>query len=209
MSGGISMRSYLLTILGSIIAISAIGAVWEILPETSPAVSKSNAADVRKPQVSDYSDGDIRKRTYAEVACFGELSKNNDRYECKDGLRMPSFEIDFAKCDVSNLREDEKDYHLSCPFGRGTAYFHTVTVNRRTGTVAFDNRIWGECRVADFDAWECTKRDPGRDFDIIRFRSSRKDVGYLEEYCSAAHDAPVVRSSKNCERYWGIPLSRQ
>jgi hypothetical protein len=48
------------------------------------------------------------------------------------------------------------------------------------------------------------------DWDVIRFRSSRSDGGYLEEWCSVQPGAPAVSSFKNCQNqwYWGIPVSR-
>jgi hypothetical protein len=83
-------------------------------------------------------DGDIRKRTYAEVPCFGILGTNNNKYECVSDGSVE--QIDRSK--LTHLR--------------------TVTVNRRTGTVAFDGSIVGQCQVADFDAWECVERVPIR-----------------------------------------------
>jgi hypothetical protein len=132
----------------------------------------------------------VRKRTYAEVPCAGRLSKiNNNKYECSTDAG--TYEIDLTK----------------------KTYFRTVTVNRRTGVVAFDNEMVGECRVADFDTWECTERVPSRggpkEYDSIQHRSGLSGGGYLEEWCSVKPDAPAVRSLENCynQRYYGIPVS--
>jgi hypothetical protein len=138
-------------------------------------------------------NGDIRERTYAEITCFGFLGKDNDKYECasEGGVKQ----IDRSKLTSATL--------------------HTVTVNRRTGTVAFDGKVVGECRVADFDAWECVERVPTRggflgNTDIILYRSGRRDGGYIEDRCNVRPDAPAARTPENCkgnQRYYGVPIS--
>jgi hypothetical protein len=135
-------------------------------------------------------DGDIRERTYAEVACFGTLGRHNNKYECVGDGSVE--QLDRSK--TTDLRK--------------------VTVNRRTGAVAFDGRMVGECRVADFDAWECVERVPIRGalgrYDSIQYRSGLSGGGYLEQWCSVSPDAPAARNPKNCkgaQRYYGIPVS--
>src|SRR6185437_12523899 len=80
-------------------------------------------------------DHDVRTRTYLEVACPGLLVEEKGKYSC---VRTSA---DTLPIDISAL-----------------TYRRTVTVNRRTGSVAFDGQIVGECHVADFDAWECVER---------------------------------------------------
>jgi hypothetical protein len=135
-------------------------------------------------------DGDIRERTYAEFACFGTLEKSGDNYRCEYAGTVENI-------DPSKLTNPHKV---------------RVTVNRRTGSVAFDGSLVGDCRVADFDAWECIERVPIRGslgrYDSVHYRSARTD-GYLEEWCSVPPDAPAARTPENCkgQRYYGVPLS--
>jgi hypothetical protein len=142
----------------------------------------------------DDSDRDIRVRKYIEVGCWGFLENVKDgKYKC---VRLDN--------------DEDEQVDLNKPSNE----HRTVTVNRRTGTVAFDGRLVGECRVADFDAWECVERVPIRGalgrYDSIHYRTGRKNGGYIEEWCSATPDAPAVRSVENCkgpQRYYGIPVS--
>lgn len=131
---------------------------------------------------------DVRDRTYAEVVCFGVLTRDHHKFLCTN----------------DDGRAQQIDRSKSFP--------HTVTVNRRTGTVAFDGQIVGECRVADFDAWECIERVPARggflnNLDIIKYRSGIRGIGYLEEWCNVESGAPAVRNRENClgQRYYGMP----
>jgi hypothetical protein len=124
-------------------------------------------------------DGDIRERTYDEVSCSGILKNDNDKYEC---VRVGTVQ----QIDRSKLTR------------------HTVTVNRRNGNVAFDGSLVGECRVADFDVWECVERSPARDYDSIVYRSGRGGGGYAEQWCRVSPDAPAAHV--NCDQqYYGIP----
>jgi hypothetical protein len=133
-------------------------------------------------------NGDVRERTYYEVGCPGTLVKHDDKYECA------------SERGVTPLYPEKSNV------------IRKVMVNRRTGTVAFDGSIVGECRVADFDAWECAERVPttGSLGDIIQYRNGLRDGGYLEQWCNVSHGAPAVRSAESCkgdQRYYGIPVS--
>ena len=134
-------------------------------------------------------DADIRERRFVEVACFGFLEKDNDKYKCASDSGTE--EVDPFKIEKSR----------------------TVTINRRTSSVAFDKQIVGDCRVVDFDSWECVERVPVRGalghYDSIQYRRSLGD-GYLEEWCAVQPDAPAARTQQNCkgdQRYYGISVS--
>jgi hypothetical protein len=133
--------------------------------------------------------GDVRERTYHEVGCSGTLVEHDDKYECG------------SERDVTPIDPNKSNY------------IRTVIVNRRTGTVAFDGRIVGECHVADFNAWECVERvpaRPGRSYDIIQYRSGISGGGYREEWCDVPPNAPAMRTAesyKGDQWYYGIPVS--
>jgi hypothetical protein len=113
-------------------------------------------------------DNDVREHTFAEVACSGFLGTDNGEYKCTSDNGSVK-EVDVGKLPT-----------------------RTVKVNRRTGTVAFDGEVVGECRVADFDSWECVEK-------TIQYRSSLRNGGYLEEWCSVSPDAPPVPTPDNCK----------
>ena len=82
-------------------------------------------------------DADIRERKFTEVTCFGLLEKENGKYKClSDGSVEP---IDISKSEKTRV----------------------VTINRRTGSVAFDKQIVGDCKVADFDLVGVCRTCPG------------------------------------------------
>ena len=139
--------------------------------------------------LSSCNEGDIRERTYAEVSCFGFLEEDGDQYKCAR---------DYGD---KQIGRDELT----------KATTHTVKVNRRSGTVAFDGGVAGECRVVDFDSWECVERLPrGRLllFDVMRYRYSRSAGGYVEDWCNANPNGQTAHTFENCQqRYFGLPVS--
>jgi hypothetical protein len=133
-------------------------------------------------------DHDVRTRTYLEVACPGLLVEEKGKYSC---VRTST---DTVPIDISTL-----------------TYRRTVTVNRRTGSVAFNGQLIGECHVADFDAWECvdrTERSPKATYDIVWYRWGRSEGGYIEDWCDVKPGAPAAHATENCDgqRYYGISI---
>jgi hypothetical protein len=140
-------------------------------------------------------DGDVREHTYLELTCSGILENDHGKYKCFRGTNSEEVE----QVDIGTLTSHR-----------------TVTVNRRTGSVAFDGRLVGKCSVADFDAWECVERsEPHQptglvDYDSLWFRSGRNGGGYLEEWCAVKPGAPAVHNSESCksqQRYYGVPIT--
>jgi hypothetical protein len=127
-------------------------------------------------------DRDIRERTYeTEIACDGFLQKDNrGAYKCDDKL------VDLKK--NSNYTN------------------HTVKVNRRAGSVAFDGRPLDDCRVVDFDEWECVLKlgVVGKSRIVNPYRGHQYG-GYVQSICSV----DINTSEEECEkrRYFGLYLS--
>jgi hypothetical protein len=126
-------------------------------------------------------DRDIRERIYqTEIACDGFLQKDNTgAYRCDDKL------VDLKK--NSNYVN------------------HTVKANRRTGSVAFDGRPLDDCRVVDFDEWECVLKlgVVGKSRIINPYRGQQYG-GYVQSICSV----DLNTSEQECEarRYYGLYL---
>jgi hypothetical protein len=127
-------------------------------------------------------DRDIRERIYeTEIACDGFLQKDNrGAYRCDDKL------VDLKK--------------------RSNYSPHTIKVNRRTGSVAFDGRPLDDCRVVDFDEWECVLNlgVVGKSRIVNPHRGHRYG-GYVQLICSV----DINTSEQECERgrYYGLYLS--
>jgi hypothetical protein len=127
-------------------------------------------------------DRDIRERIYVtEIACDGFLQKDNrGAYRCEDEL------VDLKK--HSNYGP------------------HTVKVNRRTGSVAFDGRPLDDRRVVDFDEWECVlKLGVVGESRIVNPYRGHQYGGYVQSICSV----DINTSEQECEkrRYFGLYLS--
>jgi len=126
---------------------------------------------------------DIRERTYAtEVGCSGLFFQKEN-----DGT---------YKCDDQNVDLKKNTNYVA----------HTFVVNRRTGQVALDGNPLSECRVVDFDTWDCITRLNMGNYDIIHRYRGRSDGGYVQLICSASKsNAP----EDYCQdlKYFGIPSS--
>jgi hypothetical protein len=127
-------------------------------------------------------DRDIRERTYeTEIACDGFLERDTSgAYRCDDRL------------------VDLKKHSNYVP--------HTVKVNRRTGNVAFDGIPLDDCRVVDFDEWECVLKKfvIGKSRIVNPYRGHQYG-GYVQSICAV----DINTSELECEnkRYYGLYLN--
>jgi hypothetical protein len=123
---------------------------------------------------------DVRERTYTtEVGCSGWFERDNDGT---------------YKCDEEKVDLKKTTNYLA----------HKFVVNRRTGQVALDGHPLSECRVVDFDAWDCIDRIRMGSYDIIHRYRGRNDGGYVQLICSASKpNAP----EDYCQdlKYFGMP----
>jgi hypothetical protein len=124
-------------------------------------------------------DRDIRERTYeTEIACDGFLQKDTSgAYRCDEKL------VDLRKL--------------------SSRIPHTIKVNRRTGNVALDGRPLEDCRVVDFDEWECVLKLGviGKSRIVNPYRGHQYG-GYVQSICAV----DINTSERECEnkRYYGL-----